>query len=206
MSTPDTSDPVGRRGYHHGNLREALIAAARQLSAEKGPHGFTMAEAARAAGVSPSAPYRHFKDRDALMAELCRRGFEEFAERLGSAFRAAADAKDGLSRMGRAYLAFAREDPGTYAAMFSYRPQRPREASGAPERASAFDPLVQAIAGLLPEGQRQGRNSWLVALEVWALSHGVAGLERAGLPGPDSGAPPAELVLDDAVWRLLRGA
>ena len=59
----------GRRGYHHGNLREALVAAALDLIADKGPAGFTFAEAARAAGVSPAAPYRHFRDRDALMAD-----------------------------------------------------------------------------------------------------------------------------------------
>src|SRR5262245_63978161 len=67
-----------RRGYHHGNLREALIRAALSLIAEKGPAGFTFAEAARWAGVSPAAPYRHFRDRDDLMADVARRGFERF--------------------------------------------------------------------------------------------------------------------------------
>ncbi|QYU66880.1 TetR/AcrR family transcriptional regulator [Leptolyngbya sp. 15MV] len=73
-----------RRGYHHGNLKEALLEAARLLTAERGPHGFTLAEAARIAGVSPSAPYRHFKDKDALMGELARRGFEAFGTRQAS--------------------------------------------------------------------------------------------------------------------------
>jgi len=206
MSRIDTSDIATRRGYHHGNLREALVTAARHLSAEKGPHGFTMAEAARLAGVSPSAPYRHFKDRDALMAELCQRGFAEFARRLTAALQSGAG-KDGLTRMGHAYLAFAREDPGTYAAMFSYRPERPREGDGkTPEQDPSFGPLIQAIGQMLPEERRDGPTLRLLALEVWALSHGMAGLERAGLPGPGAGAPPAETVLDDAVGRLLRGA
>ena len=69
----------GRRSYHHGNLREALITAALDLIAEKGPAGFTFAEAARWAGVSPAAPYRHFSDRDELLANLALRGFERFA-------------------------------------------------------------------------------------------------------------------------------
>ena len=163
-----------------------------------------MAEAARAAGVSASAPYRHFKDRDALMAELCRRGFEEFARRLGTAFQSAASTKDGLTLMGRAYLGFARDDPGTYAAMFSYRPDQPREGVGGKDE--AFAPLVEAIARLLPADRREGVSPRLMALEVWAMSHGLAGLERAGLPGPGSGAPPAEVVLEDAVGRLIRGA
>jgi len=68
-------DPAtGRRGYHHGNLREALIRAALDLIAEKGPAGFTFADAARSAGVSSAAPYRHFRDRQALLADVARRG------------------------------------------------------------------------------------------------------------------------------------
>ena len=75
-----------RRGYHHGNLREALIEAALDLIADKGPAGFTFAEAARAAGVSPAAPYRHFADRDALMADVARRGFERLEQALSKAW------------------------------------------------------------------------------------------------------------------------
>ena len=66
------------RGYHHGNLREALIHAALELIAKKGAAGFTFADAARFAGVSPAAPYRHFRDRDELMANVALRGFEQF--------------------------------------------------------------------------------------------------------------------------------
>ena len=80
-------DPAtGRRGYHHGNLREALIRAALDLIAEKGPAGFTFADAARSAGVSSAAPYRHFRDRQALLADVARRGFELFEERLDRAW------------------------------------------------------------------------------------------------------------------------
>ena len=73
------------RGYHHGNLREALIQAALDLIAEKGPTGFTFAEAARSAGVSPAAPYRHFRDRDELLSDVAMRGFEMFALEIGRA-------------------------------------------------------------------------------------------------------------------------
>src|SRR5205807_10619523 len=75
-------DRDGRRGYHHGNLREALIRAALDLIAQKGPAGFTFADAARAAGVSSAAPYRHYRDREALLVDVARRGFELFAVRL----------------------------------------------------------------------------------------------------------------------------
>ena len=76
----------GPRGYHHGNLREALIHAALELIAEKGPAGFTFAEAARWAGVSPAAPYRHFRDRDELLADVARRGFDQFEAVLAAAW------------------------------------------------------------------------------------------------------------------------
>jgi AcrR family transcriptional regulator len=75
-----------RRGYHHGNLREALVQAALDLIGDKGPAGFTFADAARWAGVSPAAPYRHFRDRDALMADVAKRGFEKFTEALTRAW------------------------------------------------------------------------------------------------------------------------
>src|SRR4026207_881323 len=68
----------GPRGYHHGNLKEALIRAALELIAQKGPAGFAFAEAARWAGVSPAAPYRHFRDRDELLIDVARRGFDRF--------------------------------------------------------------------------------------------------------------------------------
>ena len=66
------------RGYHHGNLKEALLQAALGLIAEKGAAGFTFADAARMAGVSAAAPYRHFRDRDELLSSIAQRGFEQF--------------------------------------------------------------------------------------------------------------------------------
>ena len=117
MSWKDRSG--GSRGYHHGNLKEALLRAALELIAKKGPAGFTFAEAARWAGVSPAAPYRHFRDRDELLANLALRGFERFAIVLEQAW------DDGrpqpfaaLDRMGKAYLEFARAEPAYYSAMF----------------------------------------------------------------------------------------
>src|SRR5919112_6446791 len=96
-------DLAARRGYHHGNLREALLEGAKQLIGERGPHGFTLTEAARRAGVSPSAPYRHFKDREEVLAELCRRGFTLFSQRLQAAKDGTRDAAEALHRMGPAY-------------------------------------------------------------------------------------------------------
>ncbi len=187
---------LGRRGYHHGNLKEALLEAARLLVAERGPHGFTLAEAARLADVSASAPYRHFRDKDALLAELARRGFEAFGARLKEA-AIGRGVREALAAMGRAYLGFAREQPGYYGAMFAWRDPTPDGDGDGP-----FATLVAAIARVMPEGA-DAQQARLLALEVWALSHGLAMLEQAGMPPPGSGAPPPERVLEDAVGRLL---
>src|SRR5207247_11266389 len=99
----------GERGYHHGNLKEALVRAALELIAQKGPAGFTFAEAARWAGVSPAAPYRHFRDRDELLIDVARRGFDQFEAVLARAWDdGCPDAFAALDRMVQAYLQFAR--------------------------------------------------------------------------------------------------
>src|SRR3954466_3295760 len=111
-----------RRGYHHGNLREALVEAALELVAAKGPAGFTIAEAARLAGVSPGAPYRHFRDAEALLAEVALRGFDRFAAMLRSAWNEGRpNPMRAFEALGRAYLMFARDEPAYYAAMFETR-------------------------------------------------------------------------------------
>ena len=112
----------GRDSYHHGNLREALIETALRLIAESGPAGFSFAEVARAAGVSPAAPYRHFRDRNALVAEIARRGFERFAAELDAAWnQGKPNPVAAIENCGKAYLRFARREPAAYAAMSEER-------------------------------------------------------------------------------------
>ena len=107
------------RGYHHGNLKEALLQAALGLIAEKGAAGFTFADAARMAGVSPAAPYRHFRDRDELLSSIAQRGFEQFEAVLTAAWDdGRPDTVTAFERVGNAYLAFARKEPAFYSAMF----------------------------------------------------------------------------------------
>src|SRR3984957_1630514 len=107
------------RGYHHGNLKEALLQAALGLIAEKGAAGFTFADAARMAGVSPAAPYRHFRDRDELLSNIAQRGFEQFEAALSQAGDdGRPETVTAFERVGKAYLAFAREKPAFYSAMF----------------------------------------------------------------------------------------
>ena len=165
-----------RRGYHHGNLREALVDAALTLIAEKGPAGFTIAEAARLAGVSPGAPYRHFRDAEALLAEVALRGFERFAAALAADWNGGRpSALRAFEALGRAYLAFARDEPAYYAAMFEARIAFDRHPGllAAGDRAFA---ILREGAELLTAGlpPRQRPPSLMVALHVWALSHGRA--------------------------------
>jgi AcrR family transcriptional regulator len=200
-----------RRGYHHGNLREALVAAARGLIAERGPAGFTLIEAARLAGVSAAAPYRHFKDRDALLAEVARRGFEELGRRLGAAWEGGTASREGVEqgpetaflRMGEAYLAFARQEPGYYGAMFTAAPGAALKRDH--RQGGAFAALESAV-NRVGAGRGKTLDARLVAYQVWALSHGLATLAAAGqLPSGDARLTPAAL-LHDGVGALIAGS
>lgn len=173
-----------RRSYHHGNLKEVLLEAARKLIEEHGPFGFSLTEAARLAGVSPAAPYRHFRDRDALLAEVARSGFERFAARLDAAWNNGIPTPlSAFEALGRAYLAFARDEPASYAVMFETVAsveeggEAIQAAASSPAAEKAFNVLLEAAAALcrqLPETERPPLK--LVALHIWTMSHGVASL------------------------------
>jgi AcrR family transcriptional regulator len=206
-NTAKNAEPrMERQGYHHGNLKEALVAAARKLIAERGPAGFTLAEAARLAGVSAAAPYRHFKDRSALIAEVAQRGFAAFGQKLAAAWgKTGAQPVENFGRMGEAYLAFAREEPGYYGAMFARGGSQtapPRRMAGA----SAFAALENAIAKVASQGLPAGTSSLdarRLAYQVWAMAHGVATLAAGGLLPSGEAALTPERLLQDAVPALI---
>jgi AcrR family transcriptional regulator len=200
-------DPRERRGYHHGNLREALIDAALNLIAQKGPAGFTFADAARSAGVSSAAPYRHFRDRDALMADVARRGYELFETRLTEAWN---DGKPepfkAFENVGRAYLAFARNEPAYYSAMFEagVSPDSEPELRQAADRAfTVLRRASEALCARTPEGRRP--PALMMSLHVWALSHGIASLFGRGDAGRRTLPMSPEELLEAAVLIYLRG-
>ena len=167
-----------RRGYHHGNLREALVEATLALIAAKGTAGFTIAETARLAGVSPAAPYRHFRDADALLAEVAVRGFDRFAATLSKAWNnGAPDPIRAFEAMGRAYLGFARDEPAYYAAMFEARLAQDDHPALREAGDRAFAVLREGAETLTARLPREVRPpSLMMALHVWALSHGIASL------------------------------
>jgi AcrR family transcriptional regulator len=195
-----------KRGYHHGNLKQALVDAALELIAEAGPQGFTMAEAAKRADVSAAAPYRHFTGREDLIVEIARQGFDLFADLLEYAY------KDGqpsplaaFEAVGRAYLAFARKHPGHYIAMFEsgIAPNATKELAVACARANAV--LFRAAGDLsqrMPPDRRPPTE--MFAAHVSAMSHGIVELYARGAPGSRTPFSPEEL-LETGIGIYLRG-
>ncbi len=195
------------RGYHHGNLKEALIVAALDLIGEKGPTGFTFAEAARSAGVSPAAPYRHFRDRDELLADVAKRGFDTFADALNSAWdEGRPDPARAFERLGHAYLAFAREEPALYSAMFesgvaiSDHPEL-REVAD-----RAYGVLRSASEALVATAPAKSRPpAAMVSFHVWAMAHGIASLFARGDDGRRMLPMSPEELLEAGMLVYLRG-
>jgi AcrR family transcriptional regulator len=195
------------RGYHHGNLREAMIATALNLIAQRGPGSFTLAEVARAVGVSGAAPYRHFKDRNALIADIARQGFERFGAELRAAWdQGRPNPVRAIENCGRAYLAFARREPAFYAAMFE--PGFPLEDDPALLAASerAFLVLRQAAETATSTMPAKGRPpAAMVALHIWSLCHGVASLFIEGPSGARRKLPmPADDLLEAGLLIYLQ--
>ncbi len=181
--------------------------AARQLILDKGPHGFSLIEAARLAEVSPAAPYRHFKDKDALLAEVARRGFEAFADALVAAWRdGQPDAVAAMQRLGEAYLEFARTQRPSYTAMF----EAGVDTAGDKDLAAAADRAYQAMARVSEsfagsDVNAGGATPEEIFFHIWSLAHGAATLTsdvaREGVISRDR----AEEMLATGVETYLRG-
>ncbi|NYS24105.1 TetR/AcrR family transcriptional regulator [Rhodobacteraceae bacterium 2376] len=195
-----------KQGYHHGNLRAALVEATLALIAEKGPQGFTMAEAAKLAGVSAAAPYRHFEGREELIAEVARQGYTLFGDLLEYAY------DDGqptplaaFLAVGHAYLAFARKHPGHYIAMFEagVDPGANRALAQAADRAQqVLYRAAEALSARIPADRRPPPA--MFAAHIWAISHGIVELYARGKPGARSPFT-AEELLESGVGIYLRG-
>jgi AcrR family transcriptional regulator len=194
-----------KRGYHHGNLRQALVEAALDLIAEKGPQGFTLSEAAKAADVTPAAVYRHFAGRDDLLAEVARQGFDIFAALMEFAYNnGQPSALAAFEATGRAYLAFARKYPGHYQAMFESGliPANHLDLAAVAAKARAvLERAAEHLSQSLPAARRP--PAIMVSSHVWALSHGVVELFMRGT-GQNAPFPPEDL-LEAGIGIYLRG-
>lgn len=195
-----------KRGYHHGNLRMALVDSALVLIEEKGPTGFTLSEAAKRAGVTPAAVYRHFQGREDLIAEAARQGYEIFADLMDYAYgKGQPSAMAAFEATGRAYLAFARKYPGHYVAMFEsgISIQRTPELNAVATRAmGVLEKAATELSQHIPEDRRPPPQ--MFSAHIWAMSHGVVELFARGSPGTKSPFPPEDL-LETGIGVYLRG-
>ena len=197
---------MAKRGYHHGDLRRALVDGALRLIEEKGPTGFTLSEAAREAGVTPAAVYRHFDGREDLIAEAARQGYEIFGDLMEHAYqKGQPSALASFEATGRAYLAFARRFPGHYVAMFEsgISIQRTPDLNAAASRAlGVLEKAADDLAQHIPPDRRPPPQ--MFSAHIWAMSHGVVELFARGSPGTKSPFPPEDL-LETGIGVYLRG-
>ena len=169
---------TSNRPYHHGDLRAALLDAADTLLEKGGDGAVSLREVARAAGVSATAAYRHFTDKEALLAALAARHFRDFGAAIG--------AESGLGARGRAYVRFALARPGRFRLMFGGLLAR---AEAHPELRAASRATFDALRGVA--GSEDG------ALRAWAFVHGLAQLLLDGaLHETDTEALITRLVTD----------
>jgi AcrR family transcriptional regulator len=197
---------MSKRGYHHGNLKQALVDAALKLIEEKGPTGFTLSEAAKSAGVTPAAVYRHFEGRDELIAECARQGHAIFADLMEHAFNGGKpSALAAFEATGRAYLAFARRHPGHYMAMFESGTSAnatPELAAAATRSRAVLERAAEALSEQLPADRRPPPT--MFSSHIWAMSHGVVELFARGRPGANTPFAPEDL-LEAGIGIYLRG-
>jgi AcrR family transcriptional regulator len=173
--------PAPRTAYHHGDLRNALVDAAERLIESGGGARLTLRAAAEAAGVSVAAPYRHFADREALLAAVLAQGFRELARRTATACRAAAEPMDALVAVGLAYVAFAADRPAIYRLMFGPECDKAAHPDLMAAGHEAFGVLVEAVAQARAAGLIGDADPHAVALAGWSMSHGLASLHADGI-------------------------
>jgi AcrR family transcriptional regulator len=161
--------------YHHGNLRAALIEAALTLVAEQGADALTLRAAARLAGVSQAAPYRHFADKDALLAAVAEEGFRAMSEAMRRRRDAGETPLERLRAVGLEYVTFATEHPAHFRVMFG-RVVADRARYPALDEAAAetFGLLVDGIAACQQEGMVREGDPRELALTAWSVVHGCS--------------------------------
>lgn len=213
------SDSTGKKGYHHGALRSALVQASIALAREGGPDRVILREAARAAGVSHSAAYRHFADREALLTEVSTFARNELAEEMRRRVSRTKDPRRRLRAVGTAYIHFALTEPGLFRSAFTSHPATVGQTGH--DRATGGDDAQDANAGVEPfevlgqvldEAQAAGlldaRRRPGAEIAVWSAVHGLASLLLDGpLPTSDAAIKFAWEQVQDLVERgMLNGA
>ena len=188
MTSNDNSVNIKERsrGYHHGDLRTALIETGLSLLATRRADDISLREVARLAGVSATAVYRHFPDKQALIAALCARGETELADAQRTATEAVGGGVAGFGASGEAYVRFALENPALFRLMMSTRPAAGSSGDIMDHSSPAMRSLRDDIAAVLPESADQ-QHQRLAAIHAWSLVHGMAMLMLDGMiPADDA--------------------
>jgi AcrR family transcriptional regulator len=169
--------------YHHGDLKASLKQAALRLVRDRGPRGFSLNEASRLAGVSVAAPYRHFDDKDALLAEIARDGYELLEREIYKSVEKGGSLRDQIVESGMAYLHFARNHADYFSVMF----QSGLDRSKYPEIERSVKAGLGVILDLAKQYERTRELAEVRAVSAWALVHGLAGLDHDGALGAATG-------------------
>lgn len=194
--------------YHHGDLRNALIEAGIELLAEGGAAALDLRKVARRAGVSHAAPYRHFADKQALVAAIDERGFGLLAERIRLGLEAApSDTAARLTAIARAYVGFAHDRPWLMREMFSGLTV---ERETLPDLMAASKDVYYQYAEVIRAGQRRGEiidgEPAALASVLWSLLHGVAMLTIEGQMSPYVATPEAlDRAIEYSIDLLIHG-
>jgi len=186
------SDTATTRSYHHGHLREELLSRALEILESQGAQAISLRGLALDCGVSKSAPYRHFPDRDALLFALMVHGWRDLHDALSRAGALPATPLAGLTAMGRGYLEFALRRPGMYRLLFTGEGKTLAAARGCPDGTDSFALLCAQVAKAQARGWKKTLPNQQVALSIWSLVHGAAELALEGMAAPPPGVPPLE--------------
>ncbi len=190
-----------KKAYHHGELRESLLEAAESLLEEAGPSGLSLRKVGRQLGVTPGAPYRHFEDKDALLAALATEGFRKLRAAILGGQEDAPNGEAQLRQAGMGYLQFASKHPELFRLMFGWMPSR-----DIPELCEAGDAAFEAFEGILVRCDQEGllsRGVKEAGLLTWSAIHGAAfltidGRLMLGDPAPDTGC--TLNLLHESLW------
>jgi AcrR family transcriptional regulator len=180
--------------YHHGNLRQALIDGAKALIADQGPDGFTLRELARRVGVSHNASYRHFADKEALLAAVAEQGFISLGASFAAQMQPGTSSVDTFAAAGQAYVLWALENPSSFRVMFRMTDAGERYPSLRVAGMAAFQVLLDLVTAAQAEGAVGPGDPKLLALTAWSTVHGLARLMVDGaipleeLPDPETSA------------------
>jgi len=196
-----------RRAYHHGDLRQALVDSARALLAEGGPAALTLRAAARDAGVSQTAPYRHFASREDMLTAVAEDGFRRLHARMRAAV-APQRGKRALQQLAVEYVRFALEQPAEYRIMFGREAAALEQTSAGAALAKSSAAVMDLLQGGIEEMQRSGviraGDPAVMALAAWSLVHGLVMLTLDG-QGSRTRDKPIDILVRDVTSLLMTG-